>query len=495
MKQSRKKKRPRPSGKGNANAANGKDQKVLKNVVETFAEISMEDTNKAVGILPGTSLAYEDQSIRNFDVGSTSSSNGGYTSYEVGSSSSSNASMTLGVANDLLRDGMNQKSRPKVKKVVASAGCVSVVLGKDYVRSASKGSSKSKVFHEQKWMEEAEEFLCSVLGDDCELGMAVVSDVLCQCGYNVNKALDILLKLSASTKEQASSYCKSIIKEDMQHCLQFNNNLTDGTSDSTSHSSDSEPPENVWFSGPLGSNLFQSNQSLRSKKTRTSKSELPQNLLESLFSMPTPKSVEHEPNTMTWRNVVKKMTSLGPMSEPANNAYFPPIHAKEDEYLMHREAAQQHWASMKSYYQRAATAFANGEKEHASYLSKQGKLQNKLAQEADQRASQDIFAARNKSINNMITIDLHGQHVKQAMKLLKLHLLFGAYVRSVRSFRVITGCGSHGLGKSKLKNSVIDLLKREGISWSEENQGTLLIKLEGQTDFSFLDSGSDSDDD
>lgn len=29
----------------------------------------------------------------------------------------------------------------------------------------------------------------------------------------------------------------------------------------------------------------------------------------------------------------------------------------------------------------------------------------------------------------MITIDLHGQHVKQAMRLLKLHLLFGAYVR------------------------------------------------------------------
>lgn len=94
----------------------------------------------------------------------------------------------------------------------------------------------------------------------------------------------------------------------------------------------------------------------------------------------------------------------------------------------------------------------------------------------------------------MITIDLHGQHVKQAMKLLKLHLLFGAYVRckclqygfyvsgfdiysyhlhlhvkasnfcvlflflsdalAVRWFKVITGCGSHGLGKSKLKQSV-----------------------------------------
>lgn len=40
-----------------------------------------------------------------------------------------------------------------------------------------------------------------------------------------------------------------------------------------------------------------------------------------------------------------------------------------------------------------------------------------------------LLNCRNKSIENVITIDLHGQHIKQAMKLLKLHLLFGAYVR------------------------------------------------------------------
>ncbi|KAL6499851.1 hypothetical protein OROGR_027761 [Orobanche gracilis] len=114
-----------------------------------------------------------------------------------------------------------------------------------------------------------------------------------------------------------------------------------------------------------------------------------------------------------------------------------------------------------------------------------------MAQEADEKASQDIFTARNKSIKNVVTIDLHGQHIKQAMELLKLHLLFGAYVRSVRSFRVITGCGSHGVGKSNLKNSVINLLQKEGIAWSEENQGTLLIRLDRQTDFTFSDSRSE----
>ncbi|GFP80595.1 smr domain-containing protein ypl199c [Phtheirospermum japonicum] len=221
--------------------------------------------------------------------------------------------------------------------------------------------------------------------------------------------------------------------------------------------------------------------------------ELPQKVLESLFKMPTPKAAEHEPNTMNWRNIAKKMTALGQRSEPGDSEQRRLTNGKGDEYQVLRESAQLHWSSMKSYYQKAVTAFTNGEKKYASYLSDQGRSQNKMAREADEKASQNIFTARNKTIENVVTIDLHGQHVKQAMKLLKLHLLFGAYVRSVRSFRVITGCGSHGVGKSKLKTSVVSLLQKEGIAWSEENQGTLLIRLDGQTDFSFLDSGSDSD--
>lgn len=52
------------------------------------------------------------------------------------------------------------------------------------------------------------------------------------------------------------------------------------------------------------------------KETGNSESELPQEVLKSLFNMPTPKNAEHEPNTMNWRNVVKKMASLGQRLEP-----------------------------------------------------------------------------------------------------------------------------------------------------------------------------------
>lgn len=48
--------------------------------------------------------------------------------------------------------------------------------------------------------------------------------------------------------------------------------------------------------------------------------ELSQQVLESLFNMPTPKSAEREPNSMNWRNIVKKMTSLRQGSYPIDNA-------------------------------------------------------------------------------------------------------------------------------------------------------------------------------
>lgn len=39
-------------------------------------------------------------------------------------------------------------------------------------------------------------------------------------------------------------------------------------------------------------------------------SDLPHKVLESLFNMP--RSSEHEPGTMNWRKVAKKMQMLGP---------------------------------------------------------------------------------------------------------------------------------------------------------------------------------------
>ncbi|KAL7081994.1 hypothetical protein ACP275_14G073300 [Erythranthe tilingii] len=492
MKQAKKKNKSRVSRKGNtenhAQTADQKEQRALKNLLEVFVTLSVEEVSSAYREAKGDESKAAEILVKveaMEDLSTTCSSSSG--NYDVGSSSSSNASDVF---------GYEFKQKNKSKKVVASAGTVSAMLGKDYVRSVSKkGSSKLKGFHEESWSkEEAEQFLCSMLGDDCELSLALVSDVLCQCGYNIDNALDALLELSASSKEQGSGYFDCTRREDAQYLRESNDRLIDRISDSNFWSSDVELQDNVWFTRNRNpSKISESTESHPSTETGNMESELPHKVLESLFNMPSPKSTEHQSNTMNWKNVVKKLTSLGQRLEPDNNGKGQLSHANGDEYHVLRGAAQQHWDSMKLYYQKASTAYTTGEKEYASFLSEQGRLKSKMAREADEKASQNIFTARNKSIENMITIDLHGQHIKQGMKLLKLHLLFGAFVQSVRSFRVITGCGSHGVGRSKLKNSVINLLKKEGIAYSEENSGTLLIRLDGQTDFSFLDTGSDSD--
>ncbi|KAK9065938.1 hypothetical protein SSX86_015340 [Deinandra increscens subsp. villosa] len=506
MKHPKKKKRPRPpiskiskskqpTEPQNPNSGQIDDpSRVLNGLSDRIASVSVSvSIDEAETIGNATETASSSSANREDDAAEIFGS-----LTETGSSSSGSS----GLWNC---DGFNQTSGGKIgkggrgNKVVAATGMVSTILGKDYVPTSSrkrgvhkfKGSGGDGVSQE-----DAEQFLCSMLGDDCELGMDLVKDVLCESAYDVEKALDILLELTAPSSELSNDgrHQKLNAKwEDTRSPLASSDSLTDKSSDLASSS---ETDINTGF---YRRNYFDVLAGCEPDPSSVTKNtyELTHEVLESLFNAP--KSSKHDPQSMNWRNVVKKMESLGqsldyPSEDTVKKQH---IHAKGDDYQDYRNTASQHWGSMKSYYQKAiflaATAYANGKREHAAYLSEQGRVCNEKARQADERASQDIFNSRNKNIENVITIDLHGQHVKQGMKLLKLHLLFGAYVRSVRLFRVITGCGSHGLGKSKLKQSVVNLLESENIEWKEENRGTLLIKLNGQREFSFLDSGSDSE--
>ena len=99
-----------------------------------------------------------------------------FSCFSYGSSSSSSSSSGLELGS---KGGWRQQQQQK--KMVASTGTVSTVLGKEYVRRnnnniRNKGLSSNGVFE----MEEAEQFLCSMLGDDSDINLAVVRDVLCE---------------------------------------------------------------------------------------------------------------------------------------------------------------------------------------------------------------------------------------------------------------------------------------------------------------------------
>ncbi|XP_022755886.1 SMR domain-containing protein At5g58720-like isoform X2 [Durio zibethinus] len=464
---------------------NEEQKKSLNSLMKAFCSISLEQAtsayNQAKGVLDKVA-----EMLSNLIDNDNESEDPEPSTSSISSGSSSSGSSGSDFAETVCTQNPNSlrgrcRGGKQQKRVVAAIGTVSTVLGKEYVKARPRRDSAAEAAARSVLVkEEAEQFLFSMLGDESELGVAVVRDVLCQCGYNVEKALDALLDLSASFYEQSKKYNDNVNnRQDTGFLSEFADHLTDRAPDCMSNSSESELQDSI---GSVGFGC------------RSNVLNLPQEVLDSLFNIP--KSSKQKPSTMHWRNVVKKLQSLGPGIDVCTSSVAEPqqdIYAKGDEYHEFRMTAKEHWDSMRSYHQKAATAYSKGEWGYSAYHSNQGKIQTKLAREADERASQDIFEARNKGFENVITIDLHGQHVKQAMRLLKLHLLFGTHVPSVRTLRVITGCGTHGMGKSKLKQSVIKLLEKEGIQWSEENCGTVLVKVDQYREFSFLDSDSDTE--
>ncbi|XP_038722138.1 SMR domain-containing protein At5g58720 isoform X2 [Tripterygium wilfordii] len=299
-------------------------RKELGKLVEAFGSVSVgEVVNRGKAVEGHVNAAAEiwGNFLDSSDDPSTSSVSGSSTSgfdsaFWSGSGSgswtgSSEGFMESGCLLDVVSNGKGGRKQ----KRVAATGTVSTVLGKDYVGASPRRRWK-EVGNDNasQGKEEAAQFLYSMLDNDCQLSMAVVRDVLCQCGYNVEKALDVLLDLSAPACERSSG-SKSTndtlnlnYKENTRSFIKRSDNLTARTSGCTSHSSESEFQDgfrNYW-------KVLTSTEAPPPSSLRSDVSDLPQSILESLFNISKSKSAEHAPSTMNWRNVVKKVQSLGP---------------------------------------------------------------------------------------------------------------------------------------------------------------------------------------
>ncbi|CAM0880479.1 unnamed protein product [Alopecurus aequalis] len=383
--------------------------------------------------------------------------------------------------------GRRTARRPR-KLPVAASGMVADVIGKGYSRPATPpvtvtsgwkdrddGGSVSNSWNGDKIgernspcgdltynVEEAEQFLCSMLGDSSELSMGVVRDVLGQYGYDVEKALDALLDISGmgwciSNAEENSTHSSDIF---LEYGL-YEENSTAGIEQSPCQFPEERPGmsynhserQHELFWGEQRNSYMKAVCEVQHSPTPPSRStvvdsKMPQQVLESLFKVPEQAQRTHDPSKMDWKKIVKKLQS-----------YNHPITSNQgrqkngDGYQEFRGVSARHYDTMKGYYQKAALAYSKGDKSYASYLAEEGKHYRELGRKEDEKASREIFEARNKHITNTVTIDLHGQHVKQAMKLLKVHMLVCVCMPSTL-LRVITGCGGEGTGKGKIKRSL-----------------------------------------
>jgi hypothetical protein len=175
-----------------------KKKLVLQSLVEAFSLSSMEeaviaydfargDLNKASEILrrglvdhiddpfsSSSSSSYcESSSCSNGGGGGGGSSSSGL---DLASTSGSSDGFVEQICGDDVVGGF--KGVKQKKKIVAATGTVSTILGNEYVRRNS--GRKKKFGNEVVDKEEAEQFLYSMLGNDCDLNLAVVRDVLCE---------------------------------------------------------------------------------------------------------------------------------------------------------------------------------------------------------------------------------------------------------------------------------------------------------------------------
>ncbi|KAK9168142.1 hypothetical protein Syun_000282 [Stephania yunnanensis] len=454
---------PRQMNASGVGEGKGEEQSMaMAGLAEAFSSISMErvalaygeaggDANRAAEIL-GSLL----ESSSSTDPCSSSS---GWSSSERGFDFSGDDPSTSSTSSERLSEEdlmqLHVSARGKERKSVASMGMVAGVIGKDYMatnKRLSRNSPALKAVREApEHNEEVEQFIWSMLGEDCELSMEVVRDVLGEFVVS-RESIDDAMFPNSSVFLLVLKVCYAIdlkfesleLRKHVRQCPRF--------------------------AGQCGYNV--------------------EKALDALLDLSVPFCDQFKD---------------GNWSHHANNCendsrtfhhHADSVHGKNADYQSIRKGATERYDAMKSCYQKAAAAYSRGERGYAAYLSEQGRIQNKMAKEADERASLEIFRTRNQGIHNIVTIDLHGQHVQQAIKILKAHLLiFSTYISSVpflvclavQSLRVITGYG-HGVAAGKVKQSVIGLLKKECIEWTEENLGSVLIKLNGRRNFSFMNT-------
>lgn len=161
-------------------------RRVLEALVEAFSLSSIKEADVAYGYAGGDpdkaseilrkGLAYNSED----PFGSSSSCSGGSSVVSSGLDLASTSGSSDGFVDPSYGDDVRCfKGGKQKKKVVAATGTVSTILGKEYVRR-NCAKNKRLEYNGVVDKEEAEQFLYSMLGNDCELNLAVVRDVLCE---------------------------------------------------------------------------------------------------------------------------------------------------------------------------------------------------------------------------------------------------------------------------------------------------------------------------
>lgn len=368
-------------------------------------------------------------------------------------------------------------SRPKPRNSGVSMGTVAGRIGADYGRSRPLTKQVSEITKPVKlmsseipasqiWVEKSkpdhvktetmnkdiELFLLKMLGDGFQLDMDVIKQVVGGCGYDVQESMEKLMNMSTPTLDLGNATSSMVdldqTCEDLQD-LEIKSQGKLQVIDSTGRSN---------LEREILGKLFTSKVGLRPR--------------------PTPTLPRREPRTRKYGVVT------GPLEEPVTE-FTTPIVIKEangngeteDNYETLREAAMEHWVTMKKYYRAAAEAYAKGDYELAKKFVKQGHFFMDKAKEANEMSGKMLTETRNDG--EVISIDLNNYDPKEAIRLMKTQLKSMSGIPSIHYLKVKVGTSDDNTKPNARKRLICRLLERDEITWTEEENGqTMAIRID-----------------
>ncbi|EFW98442.1 smr domain containing protein [Grosmannia clavigera kw1407] len=153
----------------------------------------------------------------------------------------------------------------------------------------------------------------------------------------------------------------------------------------------------------------------------------------------------------------------------------------EAEYDRLRDLARQEAAKRNSCFDKSHQAYERGDGASAKTLSTEGKRHAAAMDDYNRQASEYIFRENN-AVSRVAgdTIDLHGQFVEEAERILEQRIR-AAQSQGQTHLHVIVGRGNHSANHvQKIKPAVEKLCGELGLQYAtEENEGRVYVNLQG----------------
>lgn len=362
---------------------------------------------------------------------------------------------------------------------------VSGIFGGEYSKStiSTNGSSRiqssevqsnesstvscSNIGNDDSLHTDLEDFLFRMLGDGFQLDMKMIHDVLGLCGYDLEKSMETLVDLSASTLEKSDDIVSSCAeKSQVMYVHMKNDSISEKSRSGSSSSNDG---------------LVKRNEKKLRKKNNNY--DLQREIMGSLFAAP--ERVEELPNKTSARSRSLRIYGRTPV-EPVKEtnieetyvavkplAGYNEVEDKVDEnsFLVLRQAVKENWAIMTQYYKAATDAYTKGDQQRANKLMKEGQFYSRKARKADEKSAQKLLETR----KDEILLDISTLEPKEGIKLLKLNLSTLAGIPTIPYLKVFVGVD----GAVNKKRLVLKLLEKESIPCTEsENGQTIVIQLD-----------------